>query len=96
MPSGCMSNLAAIMNCSNKGDEIIVGSESHIYRLEQGSCSSLGNVLCLSLQNQKDGTIKLKDIENHLHECNILLGRISMLCLENSHNLCGGKALSLE
>ncbi|HEY90426.1 MAG TPA: threonine aldolase, partial [Dehalococcoidia bacterium] len=43
--SGTMSNLLAILSQTRPGNEIIVGSESHILWYEVGGASALGGVV---------------------------------------------------
>jgi len=45
VPSGTMGNLlCCLVHCREKGSEMIVGSESHIYIFEQGGSASLGGI----------------------------------------------------
>src|SRR5699024_1158098 len=43
-PSGTMSNQIATMVYTERGDEVIVGKESHIYNLEVAGLSTLSQV----------------------------------------------------
>lgn len=59
-PSGTQSNLAGIMtNCKKKGDSVILGDKCHIYNLERGGISAIGNVLPQVIPNKSDGTFDL-------------------------------------
>nr|MBI2904348.1 DegT/DnrJ/EryC1/StrS family aminotransferase [Chloroflexota bacterium] len=41
VPSGTMANVAATMSYVRRGDEVIVGSRSHMYLNEQGAMAAL-------------------------------------------------------
>src|SRR6266850_1777080 len=43
-PSGTQSNLAALMSHCQRGDEVILGAQSHSYRYEAGGLAVLGSI----------------------------------------------------
>ncbi len=53
--SGTMGNLIALLTHCARGDEIIVGDQSHIFTSEQGGPSVLGGIAMYPLRNQPDG-----------------------------------------
>src|ERR1043166_8573574 len=59
VPSGTMGNLIALMVHCQRGDEVIVGSKSHIYLNEAGGMAALGGILLCPVPNQLDGTLAL-------------------------------------
>ncbi len=92
--SGTMSNLLAILTQTHHGDEILLGSESHTLWYEVGGASALGGVVMRTLPNRQDGTIDLDLIEESIRSRNIHFPQTTMLCLENTHNRCGGMVLT--
>ena len=44
VPSGTMANLASVLAHCQRGEEIVLGDQSHIYLYEYGSVSALGGV----------------------------------------------------
>ena len=42
--SGTMGNLVSILSHAGRGDEIILGDKSHIFRAEAGGAAALGGV----------------------------------------------------
>ncbi|KAL0892696.1 hypothetical protein ABMA27_014414 [Loxostege sticticalis] len=97
VPSGTMSNLIAIMvHCNKRGSEAIVGELSHIFRYEQGGASHLGNVMLTTLPNNPDGTFSLAALEARVRGSDIHEPITSLVCIENTHNVCGGKAVPLK
>ena len=55
--SGTMVNLVAIMAHCERGDEAIVGSESHILHYEVAGAAGLAGVQLRSAQNGEDGRL---------------------------------------
>ncbi len=92
--SGTMSNLLAILTQTHHGDEIILGSESHTLWYEVGGASALGGVVMRTLTNRQDGTIDLDLIEESIRSRNIHFPQTTLLCLENTHNRCGGMVIT--
>lgn len=97
MPSGTMGNLAAILAHCPRGTKAIVGAESDIYVYEAGGASSCGGVVFHPVPNAADGTMALSDIEAAFppDPDDPQFAHVSLLCLENPQNRCGGRVLSL-
>ena len=96
VPSGTMSNLTAVLAHCNRGDEVILGNKSHTFLFEGGGISALGGVHSCQIPNQPDGTLALQDIQNAIRPDDIHDPVTRLICLENTHNRCGGVALSPE
>jgi threonine aldolase len=96
MPSGTMGNLAAILAHCGRGDEFILGDQSHTFLFEAGGAAALGGVHPHLLRNQVDGTLILDEIEGAVRKEDIHQPISRLVVLENTHNRCGGVALSLE
>ena len=96
VPTGTMGNLAAILAHCGRGDEFILGDQSHTFLFEAGGAAALGGVHPHLLQNQADGTLILDDIEGAVRKEDIHQPNSRLVVLENTHNRCGGVALSLE
>jgi threonine aldolase len=94
--SGTMANLVSVLTHCGRGDEIIVGDKAHIFLDEAGGCSALGGVHSHQVPNQPDGTLALADIEAAVREDDIHFPRSRLICLENTHNMCGGVCLTPE
>ncbi|PWH16972.1 MAG: low-specificity L-threonine aldolase [Ardenticatenia bacterium] len=92
--SGTMANLVSVLTHCGRGDEIIVGDKAHIFLDEAGGCSALGGVHSHQVPNQPDGTLALADIEAAVREDDIHFPRSKLICLENTHNMCGGVCLT--
>ena len=90
VPSGTMGNLAAMLAHCQRGDEVIVGNKAHTYLYEGGGVSVLGGVHSCQLPNQPDGSIALKEIEAAIRPDDPHEPVTRLICLENTHNRCGG------
>jgi len=94
IPSGTMGNLAAIITCCERGSEIILGNRAHTFLFEVGGIAALGGVQTHIIPNQADGTLDLDDIRNAIRMGDIHDPPTSMITIENTHNRCGGVALT--
>jgi threonine aldolase len=94
--SGTMSNLLAVLSQTRHGDEIILGGESHIFWNEAGGASALGGVVMRTVENDNQGRMEIKAVESAIRTSNIHYPPTTLLCLENTHNRCGGPVLSPE
>ncbi|UCD08375.1 MAG: low-specificity L-threonine aldolase [Dehalococcoidales bacterium] len=91
--SGTQSNLIAVLTHTVRGDEIIVGNNSHIFLNEVGGAAALGGVVMHTIQNDSSGHFDLNDIERTVRGENIHYPKTTLLCMENTHNHCGGTVL---
>jgi len=92
-PSGTMANQLAIMTHTNRGDEIILGQNSHIVAHEVGGAAILSNV-SYRIVNNTDDTIGGCDIHAMVRDADIHYPDTGLVCLENA--LSNGKVVSLE
>lgn len=96
-PSGTMSNLTALLTwCQNRGAECIVGDKSHIFLFEQASAAQFGGISPRTVPNLSDGTMDINLIREAIRENDIHEPITSLICIENTHNVCGGKVLPLS
>jgi threonine aldolase len=96
VPSGTMGNLTALLVHCQRGDEVIVGSQSHIYLNEAGGMSALGGIQPCPVQNQPYGTLALNDILASIRTEDVHHPITRLICLENTQNICGGVPLTAE
>jgi threonine aldolase len=94
--SGTMGNLASLLAHGGRGQEVIVGDESHIWNYENGSASALGGLVLHTVRTSPDGTMPLDALEaaihspaHHYHFYHY--APPGVICLENTHNRCGGR-----
>ncbi|KAM3591685.1 uncharacterized protein V6R79_005770 [Siganus canaliculatus] len=99
VPSGTMSNLIAVMvHCRERGDEIIVGDLSHIHVYEQGGSAQLAGVHATTVNTLPDGTFDLDQLETKIRHGypDPHYPRSRLICVENTHNIQGGRVLPLS
>jgi threonine aldolase len=94
--SGTMGNLAAILAHCQRGDEIIVGKKNHVFLNEAGGISALGGIHSYQVPNQTDGSLAVDDIASAIRSDDAHEPISRLICLENTHNACGGTYQSRE
>ncbi|HEV2250118.1 MAG TPA: GntG family PLP-dependent aldolase [Candidatus Limnocylindria bacterium] len=93
--SGMLGNLCGVLSQAGRGDEVILGDMAHIYQNEMGAFTVLGGLHGRVVPN-RDGLPSLEDIEAAIRPVSGNMPRSALLCLENSHNNCGGSVLTPE
>ncbi len=93
VPSGTMANLAAVLTHCQRGDEMILGDLAHTYLYEAGGAAALGGVHPRPLPTAADGTLDLQSIEDAVRPTDVHFPTTRLICLENTHNRCGGAVL---
>jgi threonine aldolase len=97
VPSGSMGNTAAVMAHVGRGEAFIVGDQSHIYLNEQGSASTIGGAPRMVVRTDADGMFDLREVRSVItDDSDEHIAASKLLCLENTHNYCGGTVLSVE
>lgn len=91
--SGTMGNLVSILTHCGRGDEVILGDNSHTFNYEQGGIAALGSVHPRPLPNRPDGTLDLEQVEGAVRPDNVHFPRTRLIVLENTQNRCHGHAL---
>jgi threonine aldolase len=90
VPTGTMGNLASILAHCQRGDEVMLGDKAHTFLYEAGGISALGGIHSRQLPNQPDGSLLLSDLESGLRGPDSHFPPSRLICLENTHNRCGG------
>ncbi|MBM2827258.1 MAG: Low-specificity L-threonine aldolase, partial [Dehalococcoidia bacterium] len=94
---GTMANLVAMLTHCQRGDEIILGDESHTFYYESGGVSALGGVHPHLLPNDPQGRLDPRQVEAAIRPTyNIRFPTTRLICLENTHNRCSGAVLTPE
>jgi len=95
--SGTMGNLCSVLAHCARGDEAIVGDRCHIYNYEAGGASALGGVIYRSVPTTPDGELPLAALAAAFspgYDAHTAATRL--ICLENTHNTCGGVVVGLD
>jgi threonine aldolase len=93
LPTGTLSNLCALMSHCQRGEEYIAGQMAHTYRWEGGGAAVLGSIQPQPLNNQRDGSLALADIEAAIKADDPHFAVSRLLCLENT---IAGQVLTLD
>lgn len=98
VPTCTMANTAAILvHCDGRFNEIICGDQSHIHVYEVAAIAQFGGVQSRFVHNQADGTLDLQEIQEKIRPLDDdHQPWTRAICVENTHNRCGGKVLSLD
>ncbi|TCS92400.1 low-specificity L-threonine aldolase [Hazenella coriacea] len=98
LPSGTMANLTSLLTHCPRGTKVLVGNETDIYIYEAGGASVCGGVIYEPIATQPDGKLLLEDLEAAfpVDPEDPQFSLPSLICLENTHNRCGGRVLPLD
>jgi threonine aldolase len=95
-PSGTMCNQAALRALTRRGDEVFLHAQAHIVFYEQGGAAALSQ-LQLRVFDSPDGTLDLEKMDEYVHtDADVHWAPTRLVCLEQTHNHCGGVVLPLE
>lgn len=92
--SGTMGNLSALLAHGQRGQRVVCGDECHIYHYEAGGASALGGLIYHPLPTDAGGALPLDMVREALvSSADSHRAPAGVLCLENTHNRCGGTVL---
>ncbi len=83
-PSGTQSNLVAALAHCQRGEEIIIGRNYHIYSHEAQGASVLGGVAFWPIDTDKQGGLSVGDVEKSIKPDDNHYPVSKLLCLENT------------
>src|SRR3989454_7385951 len=92
--SGMLGNLCGVLSQTERGDEVILGDLAHIYQNEMGAAFVVGSIQPRLVPN-RTGLPALEDIEGAIRPAG-MYPRTSLVCIENTHNNCGGSVITVE
>lgn len=97
VPSGSMGNEVAVLTHAGRGQAVIAGNHTHIYLYEAGGASVLGGSPLYAVANNPDGTLDHDQLLAIIaDESDAHVAATALICIENTHNWCGGKVLNSE
>lgn len=95
VPTATMSNQVAILVHTERGDELYLDQDAHIYQYEVGSPALLAGVSCRPLPH-RFGVVDPEAFIDAVPPANIHRPRPRLLSIENTHNRAGGAAIAPE
>ena len=98
--SGIMGNFLSILSHCQRGDQIIIGNKSHINTNELGGFATLGGVFPCIVENDSRGLLNLDQVKAEISPfpdpTYEHIAPTKLIAIENTHNSCGGRALSIS
>ncbi len=94
VPTGTMGNLVSVLAHCERGQEILLGDNSHVFYYEAGGASVAGGLVYHTLPNDRMGMIDPNLVAAAIRTPDIHFAPTGLLCLENTHNRAGGTVLS--
>ncbi len=96
VPSGTMGNTIAMILGVGEGKEVLLEEKCHIMNFESGTVSRLARSLPRSLPSDH-GTIPLELLEKNIHtSLREHITATAAITLENTHNVWGGRVLTID
>jgi len=96
VPSGTMGNEIAVNVWTNPGDEIILESRSHIYLYEAGGPARISGVQVCPIETT-DGAMPIEAVRASIRDSSDPhCPTTSLICVENTHNMHGGRVLPID
>jgi threonine aldolase len=92
--SGTQSNLVAMLTHCQRGNEVIVGEQSHTLIFEVGGAWAVGGLGLRAVPNDEGGRLDLPSVKAAIRGDNEHFPRTGLICIENTHNRCGGAVLN--
>lgn len=93
VPSGTFGNQLALLTHTRRGDEVIVGHDSHILYHEVGAASVIAGVHLRTIENF-GGRFDIKKLKSLIREEDIHYPDTGLICIENAHG--NGSVIPLE
>lgn len=94
--SGTMGNLSALLAHCARGEEALLGDESHIFWYESGGPSTLGGIPVFPMRTDRWGRFDLDALTAAIRPMRSGFPRTGVVCVENTHNRCGGVVLPID
>ncbi len=96
VPSGTMGNQIAARVHTDRGDEVLVERESHIYKWELGGLAQHSGLQVRTVDGGPRGVVTPAAIAEAFVEADSHRPGTGLVCLENTHNSKGGTAIAAE
>jgi threonine aldolase len=94
-PSGIMANQAALLVLAEPGTEAVIEAGGHILNYEESAAAALGGIQLRAI-DAPGGLLTPEGVTEGIRPDSLYLPRTSLLCLENTHNGAGGRAMTVE
>ena len=96
VPTGTMGNQVAARTHTERGEEVLIERESHVYKWEVGGLAQLSGLQPRTIDGGDRGVITPEAVHEGYVGEDVHRPGTGLLCLENTHNSKGGTAISSE
>ena len=96
VPSGTMGNQIAARVHTDRGEEVVVERESHIYKWELGGLAQHSGLQVRTVDGGSRGVVTPEAIDDAFVAADGHRPGTGLVCLENTHNSKGGTAIAAE
>lgn len=93
VPSGTMGNQIAVRVHTERGNELLLDAEAHIYRWELAGVAQLSELQTRTVETGERGVPTVNQVRDGLVDEDLHRPGTGLLALENTHNYRGGKAI---
>src|SRR5260370_16147983 len=95
--SATRGNAAAVLAHAGRAEAAIVGTQAHSYHYEVGGASTLGGSPMVVVPTHPDGMLDLHEVQIGISDgSDEHTAPTALLCIENTHNRCGGTVLNVD
>jgi len=95
VPSGTMGNQIAVNLLSKRGTEVVGEAGCHIFNFERGAMAALSGTMPRPV-GAPDGLLDPTEVDGVIRSGGGYRNSASLLVLENTHNLAGGRVVPAE
>jgi threonine aldolase len=96
VPTGTMGNQVAARTHTERGQEVLVEREAHVYKWELGGLAQHAGLQARTVDGGDRGVIAPEQVHAGYVEADGHRPGTGLLCLENTHNAKGGTAIAPE
>jgi len=89
VPSGTMGNLVSLLTHCQRGDEVFLEADSHIYYYELGGVSALVGAVPWLIKGER-GKFTAEQLDAAIRSPDLHYPVPKLVCIENTHNRGGG------
>ena len=95
--STTMGNVLGVLTHCNHGDEVIMGSQAHMFRNEQNGAAILAGAQTILVPNDAEGRMEPEDVAAAIRpKGNAPYPATGLICMENTHTSCNGSVITPE
>ena len=88
--SGTMANLISVLTHCQRGAEIVLGTDAHIFVNEVGGVAALGGIQVKAIPNDSRGKLDPETVEQAIRPDGLHFPSTGLVCMENTHNRGSG------